>query len=257
MTHASIIFGFFEPKITPLTLHSLEADMLHVKMSESDHFQNFGGTFNGMTMSPEAGQAESFARLLYLGTQGIDEVYDDLLGHAADRLHELSRRMLRSYPRLRRWEQTDDIFQTAAMRLHQALADVRPESPAQFMGLAATQIRRTLIDLVRYHFGPEGKHSRHHSDVISQSSVQIPQPVHQKVSHADKPETLEQWLRFHQGVEVLPVEERQVFEAIWYGNLTQQQVSELYDLSVSTVKRRMRSVRLRLGALLEQEMLER
>ncbi len=231
--------------------------MRHATLPESVRFQRCGSSSNGMHMSPQAGQAEAFARLLQMGMQGIDEVYDELLELAGERLYELSRRMLRSYPRLRRWEETDDIFQTAALRLHRSLADVRPESPAQFMGLATTQIRRTLIDLVRYHFGPEGKHSRHHSDVVGRDDDNNAPPLHQRATLADEPETLEQWLRFHQGVELLPVEERQVFEAIWYGNLTQQEVSELYELSVSTVKRRMRAVRLRLGELLEEEILER
>lgn len=208
-------------------------------------------------MNSEGSQTVTFENLLRAGADGIDAVYDDLLGYAGDRLHALSRRMLRSYPRLRRWEQTDDIFQTAALRLHQSLAEVRPESPAQFMGLAATQIRRTLIDLVRYHFGPEGKHSRHQSDAHNPNNMESAGLVQRRTAMTDEPETLEQWLRFHKGVESLPLEERQVFEAIWYGNLTQQQVSDLYKLSVSTVKRRMRSVRLRLGELLEEEMLER
>lgn len=231
--------------------------MRQVTTPDSERIQNFGGISEQMVMDFGAEQTETFVRLLQLGTQGINDVYDDILGCVAERLYELSRRMLRGYPRLRRWEQTDDIFQTAALRLHRSLTEVRPESPAQFMGLAATQIRRTLIDLVRYHFGPEGKHSRHHSDVVSRDNDYTAHSVHQKATLADEPETLEQWLRFHQGVELLPAEERQVFEAIWYGNLTQQQVSDLYELSVSTVKRRMRSVRLRLGELLEEEMLER
>ena len=64
--------------------------------------------------------------------------------------------MFRNYPHLRRWEQTDDVFQTAALKLHRSLAEVKPESVRQFFGLAATQIRRTLIDLARHHYGPEG-----------------------------------------------------------------------------------------------------
>jgi RNA polymerase sigma factor (sigma-70 family) len=223
---------------------------------ESDCVLDSGGFTGEMSMCPELSQTETFEKLLLAGAEGIEGVYDDLLGCAVERLYALSRRMLRSYPRLRCWEQTDDIFQTAALRLHQSLEEVQPESPAQFMGLAATQIRRTLIDLVRYHFGPEGKHSRHHSDAFDVHTDQPPEPLAHRVAKADEPETLEQWLRFHQGVELLPADERQVFEAVWYGNLTQQQVAELYKLSVSTVKRRMRSVRLRLGELLEEEALD-
>ena len=40
--------------------------------------------------------------------------------------------MLRGYPHLQRWEQTDDVYQTALLRLHQALSQVTPESAQHF-----------------------------------------------------------------------------------------------------------------------------
>lgn len=85
---------------------------------------------------------------------------EKLIAHAWQRLLVLTRKMLHHYPRLRRWEQTEDVFQTAALKLYQAMRDVRPKTTAEFFGLAALQIRRTLIDLARHHFGPEGDSSR-------------------------------------------------------------------------------------------------
>ena len=92
------------------------------------------------------------------------EARDALLNHASDRLEALTRRMLRNFPRLRRWEQTGDVLQNAVLRLHRSLATIRPESARQFYGLAAAQIRRELIDLSRHHFGPEGAAAHHHTD---------------------------------------------------------------------------------------------
>ena len=69
--------------------------------------------------------------------------------------------MLRRYPKVHRWEQTDDVFVEAVTRLHRALETVRPESPRHFYNLAATQIRRVLIDLSRRYYGPEGIGSHH------------------------------------------------------------------------------------------------
>jgi RNA polymerase sigma-70 factor (ECF subfamily) len=86
-----------------------------------------------------------------------DQANAELIAHAWQRLLLLTRKMLRNYPRLRRWEQTEDVFQTAALKLYQALRDVKPSAPAEFFGLAALQIRRTLIDLARHHFGPRAK----------------------------------------------------------------------------------------------------
>ena len=76
---------------------------------------------------------------------------------SASDLERLTRRMLKDYARLRRWEQTGDVLQNALLRLHRALASERPRSVRAFLALAATQIRRELIDLSRHHFGPEGQ----------------------------------------------------------------------------------------------------
>ena len=88
--------------------------------------------------------------ILDLAAQGTETAYDELIARASQRLLKLTRKMLRQYPRLRRWEESDDVFQTAALRLHRSLAEVKPESVRGFFGLAATQIRRTLLDLARH-----------------------------------------------------------------------------------------------------------
>src|SRR5262249_19646942 len=46
---------------------------------------------------------------------------DELLAHAAERLRRLARKLLRDdFARLRRWEETDDIFQNAPWPLYRA-----------------------------------------------------------------------------------------------------------------------------------------
>ena len=87
---------------------------------------------------------------------GDGSARDRLIALAQSRFMALARAMLRRYPHVRRWEQTDDLLQAALVRLHRSLADVRPESLRHFDNLAAAQIRRELIDLARRHHGPEG-----------------------------------------------------------------------------------------------------
>ena len=72
--------------------------------------------------------------------------------------------MLREYSKVKRWEQTDDVLQNAMLRLHRSLVEVKPESPRQFYGLAATQIRRELIDLARHHYSEKGIGENHETD---------------------------------------------------------------------------------------------
>jgi DNA-directed RNA polymerase specialized sigma24 family protein len=57
---------------------------------------------------------------------GDGSARDRLIALAQGRFVALARAMLRRYPQVRRWEQTDDLLQAALVRLHRSLAEVRP-----------------------------------------------------------------------------------------------------------------------------------
>ena len=113
---------------------------------------------------------------------GDESARDELLDITRVRLGRLARKMLQQYPGVRRWEQTDDILQNAALRLCRALKKIRPESVHGFVRLAALQIRRELIDLARHYDGPEGA-GRHHAsragmdDAGTAPGCRIPRPI--------------------------------------------------------------------------------
>jgi RNA polymerase sigma factor (sigma-70 family) len=184
------------------------------------------------------GDTTEFQRLLDCWAAGDDGAQNQLLDRAAQRLMKLTRRMLRNYPRLRRWEQTDDVFQHSILRLYRSLGDVRPASVCEFFGLAATQIRRTLIDLARHHFGPGGQAARHHSDPGGCGPSTAQTAGHLACSD-EPPETLDAWARFHEAVDHLPEDEREVFSLIWYGEATQREAAEWLGVSERTVMRRL------------------
>ena len=75
-------------------------------------------------------------------TIGDDSALNELLIHFEARLLRLTRKRLKTIPAVRRWEQTDDVFQAAAMPLRNALKGVTPRSTREFIGLAALQVRR-------------------------------------------------------------------------------------------------------------------
>jgi len=54
-------------------------------------------------------------RWLDLLQTGDEAARDALVRHSCDRLTRLTRKMLRGYPRLRRWEETDDVLQNALL----------------------------------------------------------------------------------------------------------------------------------------------
>ena len=185
---------------------------------------------------------------------GDESARDALIEHACDRLRRLTRKLKQDYPDVGRWEQTDDVFQQAVMRLYRSLQDVQPKNVRAFMGLAAMQIRRELIDLARKINGPEGIGANRDTNAgrESQSNGQIPR--YEKAQDTAGPATLLLWTEFHQHVEQLPDEEREVFDLIFYQELSQADAAELLDVSVRTVKRRWRSAKLLLHDVMDGEL---
>jgi len=58
----------------------------------------------------------------------------------------MARRMLKSYGHVQRWSDTDDVLQNSLLRLHRALATVKPESVRKYYGLS-TPMEITLGNL--------------------------------------------------------------------------------------------------------------
>jgi RNA polymerase sigma-70 factor (ECF subfamily) len=181
---------------------------------------------------------------------------DQIINHSCERLRRLARKMLGGFPRLRRWEQTDDVLQNAMVRLHRSLAEVKPESVQQFIGLAATQVRRTLIDLARHHFGPQGQAAHHHTEGLGASADDTGGLVRTCPAKSCQPDTLESWTCFHQAVEGLPEPEREAFGLLWYEGMTQREASVVLGITERTVRRRWQSARCLLYEAMQGEMPE-
>jgi DNA-directed RNA polymerase specialized sigma24 family protein len=62
---------------------------------------------------------------------------EELLRSVGNRLERLARKMLGRFPTVRRWVETDDVLQSALVRLLRALEEVRPDSMRHFFALAA------------------------------------------------------------------------------------------------------------------------
>jgi len=171
---------------------------------------------------------------------GDAKAKDDLVKSACDRLLRLTRKMLKSYPGVARWEQTDDIFQNAAIRLYRSLNDSPPQSVQHFFNLAAMHIRRELIDLARHHFGPQGAGSHHDTGNDQRNG-----PLADASNTTLNPSKLAQWSEFHEHVNSLPAEEREIFDLLWYHGVSQSDAAKLLNLSERTLQRRWQSARLK------------
>jgi RNA polymerase sigma-70 factor (ECF subfamily) len=166
------------------------------------------------------------------------------------RLRALAHRMLSRFPDVRRWDDTDDVFQNAAVRLHRALGEVQPDSPRAIMALAATQLHRELIDLARHHRGPASYAANHGTNVGPPASAADPQPHHIDRAAADT-EGLDRWTLFHEAIMGLSAELREIFHLVWYLGADQKTIARLLGCSERTVKYRWREARDTVKAALE------
>lgn len=157
------------------------------------------------------------------------------------RLRVLASRMLSRFPQVRRWDDTDDVLQNAILRLHRALADVQPDSPRAIMALAATQLHRELIDLARRYRGPMSFEANHATRIPEPADASEPPSPIDQAAAAD--ESLDRWSAFHDVIEGLPADQREVFHLVWYLGADQKTIARLLECSERTVKSRWRAAR--------------
>ena len=162
---------------------------------------------------------------------------EEVVGLVVGRMREVTHRMLRSFRTVRRWDDTDDVVQNAAIRFLRALDATPLSTPEHLVNLATLQIRRELVDLARKHRGPESYAANHESN-----STVVDSEVVMRVSYAADPYVLEpgveRWAAFHEAAAALPAGEREVFELAWFLGAEQVEVAEPLGCSVRTVKRR-------------------
>jgi RNA polymerase sigma factor (sigma-70 family) len=143
-------------------------------------------------------------------------------------------------------------LQVALLKLHRALGQLKPKDLPEYMGLAAAQIRRTLIDLARHYYGKEGIGQNHATDAAPGQDG-LPARVAAAADSADGPEDLAMRAEFHELVEGLPEDQREVIDLTVYHGLEQKEVAELLGISASTVKRRKRDALITLSERLGPE----
>lgn len=189
------------------------------------------------------GHTSELDNLLGQLRRGDSDALGRVVEHACERLRKLTRRMLRAYPKVRRWAEMDDVLQSSLLRLTRSLSGIRPDSVRQFYALAGLQIRRELLDLAKHFQGAEGLGARHDSDGGKAAERQCADPL--------EPESLEAWTRFHEAVASLPDDERETVQLLWYEGLKQPAAAAVLGVSLATLKRRWQSARLRLSESLE------
>lgn len=189
---------------------------------------------------------------LELWNQGDSRARDQLIAYAVDRLRKLAAALLQRNS-VRRWEQSDDLLQQAAMRLHRSLERATPRDAKALLQLAALEMRHALIDLARHYYGPRGigchYHSAHGRDsgdapFSSEQAEMLAGPL----DAADRAESIR---RLYLAIDGLPGEEREVVDLVWMHELSQAEAAAVLGVAMKTVARRWRRARLRLYEALQ------
>lgn len=159
-----------------------------------------------------------------------------LIDVAKERLLVLTSRLLGGFPRGREHDDTTGIFNESYLRLHSALDEVKPATARQFLGLAALEIRRTLLDTVRKLSG-RGKEKRGRNASLDANDTD-------GAGRIDVPITDSARKRFEMAEDLfaamdrLPDELREVVMLHHFQGLMQSEVAALMGVHEDTVKRR-------------------
>jgi RNA polymerase sigma factor (sigma-70 family) len=174
---------------------------------------------------------------------GDREAADELLIATRARLEKLARRMTRSFPNIRDQADTSDVLQNSIIRLLHTLQRLRPGTTRDFFNLAAVHIRRELLDLARRCKG------KPHVTLDLADDSDRPPPPQVAAPDCRSTEDFDLWVRFHEAVDELPVEEREVVGLVFYHGWTQVRIAELFNVDERTIRRRWSSACERLRAL--------
>jgi RNA polymerase sigma-70 factor (ECF subfamily) len=178
---------------------------------------------------------------------GEQSARDELIGRAYERLRRLAGKMLRKFPHVGEFEESGDLLHDSLPRLIRALQAVPPASVAQFFSLASRQMHWELLDLAKRYAGRKAPHGDQSPASESDSWPSAPPG---EPATTDSPSTLASWTEFHRAVESIPEKERDVFDLLYYQELTHAEAAALLHVSESTVRRLWLSARRRLGAFL-------
>jgi RNA polymerase sigma-70 factor (ECF subfamily) len=174
--------------------------------------------------------------------QAAEPVVRDLLERAVGRLRLLCANLLhKSYPRLTRPPvnlETDELLGGVVAALLTALRTTRPAGVRQFFALAGQHVRWQLNDLARR------LDQRPAAAALPDSGVAAPPESTGSGLTPDGRRVLE-------AIEVLPEDEREVFDLVGIQGLTHGEAAAVVGVSPKTVQRRLNRARLLLAERLE------
>lgn len=173
---------------------------------------------------------------------------EELIAHSLDRLQRLSRKMFRKHPNLCTLEETDDITQKLVIRLHKMLDGLVPEDTASYFKLASQNLRWVLQDLARSSIA---RNQIKNSGDMS-TSVKRNELLNSK-DRDGGPSSYAEWTEFYEKIDLLPEENKQLFDLLWFQGLSQDEAAKFLDIPLRTLARRWMTTRILIRTLINNQ----
>lgn len=176
------------------------------------------------------------------------KVREELIAYTLERLRKLTRRMFRKYPGLKTLEETDDIVQKLVIRLHRMLDELVPDNTASFFRLASQNIRWVLYDLAK---SSASKYRPLNSGDLASSDRH--KEHRQLIAPDGEPSSFIEWAEFYAKIEELPMENKQIFDLLWFQGLSQVDAAKALDMPTRTFTRKWTETKLLIRLLMHNQ----
>ncbi|MBX9677274.1 MAG: sigma-70 family RNA polymerase sigma factor [Gemmataceae bacterium] len=176
---------------------------------------------------------------------GEEDARDAIYRRISGRLENLCRKMLRTQPSVRQFEETADVMQNVSIRLLRTLETARPGSIRELYALATELVRCEILDLLRHHL------AQRRTPAEGKRAVRC-EP--ESVAQQPEAEELDRWHAFHENVARLSTLEREVFGLVYYHGWSQKEIAELFQVNERTIRRRWHAACLSLKRQLGDQM---
>ena len=152
------------------------------------------------------------------------------------------------------YEQTGDVMGEVWPKLLKELARKEFENSAHFFSFSAVLIRNVLIDLLRKHYGRNGRGVREAALDMNwdgQTAENLRDAVLEG-KDTNTPDRQAMRAEIHSIIHCLPPSHQEMFNLRFYHGLKEQECAEVLGVDARTVRRRWRSAKLALAAALSR-----
>jgi RNA polymerase sigma factor (sigma-70 family) len=173
-------------------------------------------------------------KLLERHRAGDPAARQELLSRAYDRLVRIAHAMFhKDFRRLVGRHDLESVVNEAWISLMRSLESTRPSTNEEFFGLVFLKVRQTLLQIARRDQRHDGRRVEGTLDPDEPEAME----AFDRADTTNEPGRLAILTELHKQIELLPGDERTVFELRYYLGYSQAEIAEILDLHPRKVSR--------------------